>query len=183
VQAVPGTSRTGLLRYADSVEQASEHAVAAAITALARAEAPAPAGTAVPAAPGPALLAAADGFTALPGLGARGIVDGREIIVGRARLLADRGLQIPADLATWCRAREETGCTTVLTAWDDEVRGAFAVTDTVKPSAATAVAALRRLGLRPVLLTATTRPPRGPWRKPPASARSSARRCPRPRPG
>jgi Cu+-exporting ATPase len=146
VQAVPGTSRASLLRYAGSVEQASEHAVAAAITALARAEAPVPAAA-------PALLAAADGFTALPGLGARGIVDGREVIVGRARLLADRGLQIPEDLAAWCRAREETGCTTVLAAWDDEVRGAFAVTDTVKPSAATAVAALRRLGLRPVLLT------------------------------
>ena len=53
-QAVPGTSRAGLLRYAGSVEQASEHAVAAAITALARAEAPVPppAGTAVAAAPG-----------------------------------------------------------------------------------------------------------------------------------
>ena len=153
VQAVPGTSRTGLLRYAGSVEQASEHAVAAAITTLARAEAPAadPARTAAPAAP--ATLATADGFTALPGLGARGVVDGREVTVGRARLLADRGLQIPADLAAWCRAREETGCTTVLAAWDDEVRGAFAVTDTVKPSAAAAVAALRRLGLRPVLLT------------------------------
>jgi P-type Cu+ transporter len=60
---------------------------------------------------------------------------------------------VPADLAAWCRAREETGCTTVLAAWDDEVRGAFAVTDTVRPSAAAAVAALRRLGLRPVLLT------------------------------
>jgi cation transport ATPase len=154
VQAVPGTSRASLLRYAGSVEQASEHAVAAAITALARAEAPGPAsaGTAVPAA-AQALLAAAGGFTALPGLGARGIVDGREVIVGRARLLADRGLQIPEDLAAWCRAREETGCTAVLAAWDDEVRGAFAVTDTVKPSAATAVVALRRLGLRPVLLT------------------------------
>ena len=152
VRAVPGTSRAGLLRYAGSVEQASEHAVAAAITALARAEAPAPARR--NRRPGrPATLATADGFTALPGLGARGVVDGREVTVGRARLLADRGLQIPADLAAWCRAREETGCTTVLAAWDDEVRGAFAVTDTVKPSAAAAVAALRRLGLRPVLLT------------------------------
>jgi Cu+-exporting ATPase len=154
VQAVPGTSRASLLRYADSVEQASEHAVAAAITALARAEAPRP-GLRRNRRPGrrAPLLAAADGFTALPGLGARGLVDGREVIVGRARLLADRGLEIPEDLAAWCRAREETGCTTVLAAWDDEVRGTFAVTDTVKPSAATAVVALRRLGLRPVLLT------------------------------
>ena len=68
--------------------------------------------TAAPAAAAP--LAAADGFTALPGLGARGVVDGREVTVGRARLFADRGLQIPADLAAWCRAREQTGCTTVL---------------------------------------------------------------------
>jgi Cu+-exporting ATPase len=136
VRAVPGTSRADLLRYAGSVEQASEHAVAAAIAALA-----------------PAPLAVADGFTALPGLGARGVVDGREVIVGRAKLLADRGLQIPADLTGWCRAREAAGCTTVLVSWDGVVRGAFAVTDTVKPSAAAAVAALRRLDLRPVLLT------------------------------
>jgi P-type E1-E2 ATPase len=40
VRAVPGTSRADLLRHAGPVEQASEHAVAAAITALARAEAP-----------------------------------------------------------------------------------------------------------------------------------------------
>src|SRR5580658_3319482 len=136
VRTVPGTSRAGLLRYAGAVEQASEHAVAAAIAALA-----------------PAPLAAADGFTALPGLGARGVVDGREVIVGRAKLLADRGLEIPGDLTAWCRAREAAGCTTVLVSWDGVVRGAFAVTDAVKPSAAAAVAALRRLGLRPVLLT------------------------------
>jgi len=153
VRTVPGTSRADLLRYAGSVEQGSEHAVAAAITALARAEAPArtPAGTAAPAAP--AALAAADGFTALPGLGARGVVDAREVTAGRAALFADRGLKVPAGLAAWCRDREEAGCTTVLVAWDDAVRGAFAVIDTVRPSAPGAVARLRSLGLRPVLLT------------------------------
>jgi len=155
VWAVPGTSRADLLRHAGPVEQASEHAVAAAITALARAEAlvPATAGTAAPTAADPVPLAAADGFTALPGLGARGVVDGREVIVGRAALFADRSLAVPDDLAAWCRDRERAGCTTVLAAWDDKIRGAFAVTDAVKPSAAAAVAALRALGLRPVLLT------------------------------
>ena len=153
VQVVPGTSRTDLLRYAGSVEQASEHAVAAAITTLARAEAPAaaPAGTAAPAAP--AALAAADGFTALPGLGARGVVDDREVTVGRTALFAERGPEVPGGLAAWCRDREQAGCTTVLVAWDGVVRGAFAVTDTAKPSAAAAVTRLRALGLRPVLLT------------------------------
>ena len=139
VQVLPGTSRASLLRYAGSVEQASEHAVAAAITAVAAAE--------------PVTLAVADGFTALPGLGARGVVGGREVVVGRTRLFADRGIPVPDVLTAWCRAREAAGSTTVLAAWDGEVRGAFAVTDTVKPSAAAAVAALRRLGLRPMLLT------------------------------
>ena len=139
VQVLPGTSRASLLRYAGSVEQASEHAVAAAITAVAAAE--------------PVTLAVADGFTALPGLGARGTVDGREVVLGRSRLFADRGVEVPAELAAWCRAREEAGCTTVLVAWDEVARGAVAVTDTVKPSAARAVARLRGLGLRPVLLT------------------------------
>ena len=139
VQAVPGISRANLLRYAGSVEQASEHAVAAAVTARAMAEA--------------AALTSADAFTALPGLGARGIVDGHEVIVGRSRLFADRGTEVPAALAAWCRAREQAGRTAVLVSWDDAVRGALAVTNTVKPSAAAAVAGLRGLGLRPVLLT------------------------------
>ena len=56
----------------------------------------------------------ADGFAALPGLGARGVVDGHEVIVGRSRLFADRGLRDPRGPRRWCRAREETGCTTVL---------------------------------------------------------------------
>ncbi len=135
VLAVPGVSRTDLLRFAGSVEQASEHAVAAAITALATAEA--------------ASLGAADGFRALPGLGARGTVGGHQVTVGRATLFAD----VPPTVAAWCRKQEQAGCTTVLVSWDAEVRGALAVRDTVKPSAAPAVARLRGLGLRPVLLT------------------------------
>jgi heavy metal translocating P-type ATPase len=142
-ELLPGTARDDLLRYAGSVEQASEHAVAAAVTALARAEAPSLAGR----------LTDAEEFEALPGLGARGMVDGRMVVIGRSRLFADHGVPIPDDLAAWCRAREEDGCTTVLAAWDDQLRGAFAVTDTVKDSAAAAVARLHAMGLRPVLLT------------------------------
>jgi heavy metal translocating P-type ATPase len=138
-ELLPGVARDDLLRYAGSVEQASEHAVAAAITALASSES-------VP-------LTQAGEFEALPGLGARGIVDGRMVVIGRSRLFADHDVPIPDGLAAWCRAREEDGCTTVLAAWDDEIRGALAVTDTVKDSAAAAIARLRALGLRPVLLT------------------------------
>jgi P-type Cu+ transporter len=134
-----GTSRADLLRYAGSVEQASEHAVAAAVAAAARAEA--------------AKLAQADGFTALAGLGARGVVAGHEVIVGRDQLFRDRGIAVPAGLAAWSADQERSGCTTVLVGWDDAIHGAIAVTDAVKPSAAPAVADLQRLGLKPVLLT------------------------------
>jgi cation-transporting P-type ATPase A/B/Cu+-exporting ATPase len=84
---------------------------------------------------------------------ARGVVDGHEITIGRDRLFADRGVTVPADLADWCGGQERAGRTTVLVAWDEKVRGALAVADTVKPSAPPAVAALHALGLRTILLT------------------------------
>jgi cation transport ATPase len=139
VTPAAGTSRASLLRHAGAVEQASEHAVAAAIAAAASAEL------------GP--LPHADGFTALPGLGARGAVAGHDVIVGRRKLFDDRDLDIPAELAAQCAQWEQAGCTAVLTGWDGQVRGAIAVADTIKPSAAAAVEALRRLGLRTILLT------------------------------
>ena len=132
-------SRADVLRYAGAVERASEHAVAAAISAAARSET------------GP--LQEASDFRALPGLGARGTVDGRAVVVGRETLFAEYGMTAPASLAAHCRAWEEAGCTAVLAGWDGRVRGAIAVADTIKPSAAAAVARLRGLGLHPMLLT------------------------------
>jgi cation-transporting P-type ATPase A/B/Cu+-exporting ATPase len=158
VRTAGGVDRADLLRFAGAVEQASEHAVAAAITVAAVARTkftPATPATPATSAPvvTPAPLPPAERFRALPGLGASGMVDGHEVIVGRATLFEQRGLAIPADLTAAGQTWEAGGCTSVLVAWDGEVRGALAVTDTVKPTAAPAVAALRGLGLRPILLT------------------------------
>jgi heavy metal translocating P-type ATPase len=134
-----GTSQDTLLRYAGAVEDASGHPVAAAVAVFARAES------------GP--LPPAGRFVALPGLGARGTVDGQEVTAGRPDLFSHLGMSVPAELADQCRRWEQSGSTTVLVGWQGRVRGAFAVADTIKPSAAAAVAELHRLGLRTVLLT------------------------------
>jgi P-type Cu+ transporter len=146
--AAPGTEPAEVLRYAGAVEHASEHPIAAAISAAAIG---AEASGAAPAQAGP--WPTVDGFQALPGLGARGVVDGRRVVVGRERLLRDLGFAIPPGLAAQWAQWERSGRTTVLVGWDDQLRGALAVGDTVKPSAPAAVAGLRGLGLRPVLLT------------------------------
>jgi P-type Cu+ transporter len=138
----PGVSKEDLLRLAGAVEDASGHPVAAAVSSFARA--------------GLGRLPRAERFVALPGLGACGVVDGTEVIIGRAGLLTDRGLAVPDELAAECSRWEHEDRTVVLAGWDGQARGVIAVADTVKPSAAAAVAGLRRLGLRTVLLTGDT---------------------------
>src|SRR5580693_3716619 len=85
VRTADGVARADLLRYAGAVEEGSEHSVAAAISAAAADEC------------GP--LPLAEGFRALPGLGARGTVEGRKVVIGRARLLAEHGMTADAELA------------------------------------------------------------------------------------
>lgn len=128
-----------LLRYAGAVESASEHAIAAAITAAARAEFPE--------------LPEVAEFAALPGLGASGRVDGAEVLIGRLLLFAERGWTVEPELAERCAEWEKLGRTVVVAGWDGAARGLLAVLDTVKESAPGAIKALRALGLTPVLLT------------------------------
>jgi P-type Cu+ transporter len=131
--------RAEALRLAGALEDASEHPVARAIAAAARDEL--------------GELPGAESFVSREGLGVEGIVDGHGVQVGRPRLMREWSLTVPADLDADRRAAEAQGRTAVLAAWDGEVRALFVVADTVKPSSAEAVASLRALGLRPVLLT------------------------------
>jgi Cu+-exporting ATPase len=137
----PGVAEDELLGLAAAVEAASEHPVAAAVTAAARAR------------PGPPRADVED-FAAEPGRGVSGRVDGHAVLAGTRHWLAgERSLAIPAELAAAADAAEGRGETVVFAAWDGAVRGLLAVADTVKPGSAAAVARLRALGLHPVLLT------------------------------
>ncbi len=133
------SDRATLLRQAGAVENASEHVVAQAITALARQEL----GTLEP----------VEEFASLSGLGAFGVVDGQKVVVGSARLLAERGIDVPVELDAQRAEWERHGHTTVVVAADGAAQGVFALADTVKPSAAPAIAKLHQLGLRTALLT------------------------------
>jgi P-type Cu+ transporter len=142
--AVTGrTMREEALRLAGALEDASEHPVARAIATAARKE-----GALAAARP-----LAVDGFGNLEGLGVAGSVDGHALLVGRPALLAERGFTLPPELAAARTAAEHRGQTAVAAVWDGEARAVFVVADTVKPTSREAVHALRRLGLRPVLLT------------------------------
>jgi Cu+-exporting ATPase len=140
VEVVPaaGEDPAEVLRLAGAVEHASEHPVAQAIAAAAAQAGPLP---------------TVDSFASTAGLGVTGVVGGRTVHIGRARLLADRSLSVPDDLDRARRAAEEAGRTPVLAAWDGAVRGLLVVADTPKPTSAEAIAVLRGLGLTPVLLT------------------------------
>ncbi len=133
----PGVTRGELLRMAGALEAASEHPVGRAIASAALEELGA--------------LPAVDSFTNRPGLGVEGVVAGRSIVAGRPALLIDRGLAPLA--AETAAAVEGAGRTVVAVGWDGAMRGLVVVADTVKPNSRAGVDALRRLGLRPVLLT------------------------------
>jgi Cu+-exporting ATPase len=141
VDVVPAGAggRAELLRMAGAVEAGSEHPVAAAIVAGARAQV--------------GHLPAVEGFANVPGLGVTGVVRGQSVLIGRPRLLADRSLVLPEPLAVAAARAEAEGRTVVAVAWLGIVRGLLSVADTVKPTSAAAVADLRELGLRPILLT------------------------------
>jgi P-type Cu+ transporter len=148
VHAAPGTDEAEVLRLAGAVEDASEHPIAAAIAARAREEF--------------VLLPAVEEFASEAGVGVRGAVAGREVVVGRATDAAVSTLYgysvqsrqaLPPELKTARAEAEALGQTAIAVGWDGMIRGLIVVADTVKPSSAEAIAALRELGLRPVLLT------------------------------
>ncbi|HET9890508.1 MAG TPA: heavy metal translocating P-type ATPase, partial [Mycobacterium sp.] len=133
------TERATLLRYAGSLEDASQHPVARAIARGAMAQLGA--------------LPAPTDFAGVDGRGVRGTVDGHAVVAGRETLLSGCGMLLDATLSAAKARAESEGKTAVAVGWDGLARGILVVADTVKPSSAEAVRQFTRLGLTPVLLT------------------------------
>jgi Cu+-exporting ATPase len=88
------------------------------------------------------------------------VVDGRQVVVGHERLLRDLGIAISPLLASQWTHWERAGQTAVLVGWDGQLRGALAVGDAIKPSAAAAVDDCAASGCGRSCSPGTTRRPR-----------------------
>jgi P-type Cu+ transporter len=127
------------LFLAASLEDASEHPIARAIAAGAVTRG--------------MTLAPVEGFANSEGLGVQGVVEGHAVVAGRERFLADWSLHLDDRLTAARDDAEAAGRTPIYVGWDGRARAVIVVSDTVKPTSAEAIAGLRQLGLRPVLLT------------------------------
>jgi P-type Cu+ transporter len=138
VAVADGVDRDDALRLVGALESASEHPIAHAIATAAAAA---------------GALPPIEAFANHEGLGVEGIIDGHGLIVGRPAFLADWAMHLPPELAAARDAAEAHGQTAIAAGWDGLATAVFVVADTVKGSSAEAVASLKALGLRPVLLT------------------------------
>ena len=134
-----GTSRDEVLKFAGALEHASEHPVARAIANAARKEL--------------GVLSDVSDFVSSPGMGTTGLVESRKVMVGRESLFSDSQVIIPGDLRDALALARSAGNTAVLVVIDGLVKGVCVVADQPKPTSAQAIAELKRLGLRSVLLT------------------------------
>jgi Cu+-exporting ATPase len=152
VVAAEGFEETTLLRLAASVEQASEHPLAAAIVQGARER--------------NLHLAQAEDFRSITGKGVSARVEGRSVVLGNARLLED--LAVTAQSLTYrldqtgvdqtgAGQMQAEGQTVMFVAIDGKPAGLIGVADPIKASAAEAVQSLHAQGIRVVMLTGDNR--------------------------
>ncbi len=138
----PGADRVRVLQWAAAVEQGSEHPVAAAIARYAAASV--------------ADLPTVTDFRTIPGRGAAGVIDGREVVVASVPHAIDERMPLPADVRDAVDDAAASGRSSVVLATDGVVEAVFTVADEVRPSAKAAVSQLQRMGLSTVLLTGDT---------------------------
>jgi Cu+-exporting ATPase len=128
-----------VLRIAGSLEAGSEHPIGRAIVAHAQTR--------------HADLSEVADFQALTGMGASGIVDGVPCIIGNERLLRERGVAVDERAAAVIDDVRLSGASAITLVVEGTAVAVMAITDTLKPSAEPAIAALKALGLHTVMLT------------------------------
>lgn len=138
IVAVDGLAENELLRLAASVERGSEHPLAQAILNAAHERTLG--------------LGEVSDFASPSGKGATGTIDGRKVALGNAMLMSELNIATE-DLDRAAEAARQGGATVIFVALDGRAAGTIAIADPIKPSAKAALQALRKDGLRIVMLT------------------------------
>ena len=138
VQPVAPFSADEVLRWAASLDQGSEHPLAAAIVGEARARG--------------VTLASVDGFDSLTGMGVQGVVEGKALLLGNTALMDEHGIALDA-LRDAAQQLRKAAASVMYLAVDGRLGGLLAVADPIKASTAEAIAQLHRDGLRIVMAT------------------------------
>jgi P-type Cu2+ transporter len=139
VAAAPGTTEVDLIARAAAVESTSEHPLAKAIVAEAGRR-------------GLTRLAATN-FEALPGRGAKALVEGTSIEIGGPRLVTEAKVTVPPEVEKLTTAWASDGKTVLYALAHGRLLGSFAVEDEIRPESREAVAELHRLGVRVAMIT------------------------------
>ena len=142
VVAETGFEEHDVLRLAAAVERSSEHPLASAIVAGANAQ--------------DLTLPDVTDFSAVPGRGVEAEVEGKQVLLGNATLMAERGVTL-GRLEGEARVLADDGKTPMFVAIAGQAAGIVAAADTVKAESAAAIAALKQLGLEVVMLTGDNR--------------------------
>lgn len=140
VDVVPaaGIEEKTLLRFAASLERASEHPLAAAIVAGAKER--------------DVALAEATGFASITGKGVRGNVDGRDVALGNRAMLQELGID-PQPLVERAETLRADGQTVMFVCVDGQLAGLVGVADPIKASTLEAIRVLHAEGIRIVMMT------------------------------
>ena len=138
IVAAPGFGEDEILILAASVERASEHPLAAAIVAAAERR--------------KLSLTTATGFDSTTGKGALGVVNGRRITLGNSAFMAEYGIECAA-LAGRADELRRDGATAIFMGVDKKLARIFAIADPIKVTTPEALAALKRAGVKVVMLT------------------------------
>ena len=139
VAAAPGTTEADLIARAAAVESTSEHPLAKAIVAEAGRR-------------GPPRLAATN-FEALPGRGAKALVEGTSIDIGGPRVVIESKVTVPPEVEQMTAAWASEGKTILYALAQGRLLGVFALEDEIRPESSEAVAELHRLGVRVAMIT------------------------------
>jgi len=138
VEASPGFSEDDVLRLAASLDQGSEHPLAAAIVGAARNKG--------------LVLDKTEGFDSIAGIGVRGTVGGKALALGNTALMNQ--LKVSVDtLKTRAEALRAEGGSVMILAVDGKAAGLLVVSDPIKASTAAALATLKATGLRVIMAT------------------------------